>query len=95
MYDVVCHVVKPLDRLLYMLDNTKMDHFVISTVRCARCCFNHVGCVFLWKCSNTNFQVPVVSLALSGGNSLDVVSGLKSIVDDVSFAFHCSAFRSI
>lgn len=35
-----------------------------------------------YQTSNTNFQVPVVSLALSGGNSLDVVSGLKSIVDD-------------
>lgn len=35
-----------------------------------------------YETSDTNFQVPVVELALAGGNSLTVVSGLKSIVDD-------------
>jgi hypothetical protein len=34
-----------------------------------------------YQTSDTNFQVPVVKLALQGGSSLDVVSGLKSIVD--------------
>lgn len=35
-----------------------------------------------YQASDTNFQVPVVNLALAGGSTFDVVSGLKSIVDD-------------
>jgi len=49
-------------------------------------CF-HTWLAVPCNCSTTNFQVPVVKLALAGGNSLEVVSGLKSIVDDVSSLF--------
>ncbi|KAG0630469.1 hypothetical protein M758_1G180200 [Ceratodon purpureus] len=35
-----------------------------------------------YETSDANFQVPVVKLALKGGNTLDVVSGLKSITND-------------
>jgi hypothetical protein len=70
-----------------MLSNNDVILVTQAYMRLAALC-NH---------SNTDFEVPVVSLALQGGSSLDVVSGLKSIIDDVSliYPFNRIAFNAL